>query len=238
MFLLTAITTLFTLLIAYAFSKNTRVITLITGNSRKLADLEAVFESKLHGANSEVVEIQGTPLEIAIKKAETLYAKIGPCLCEDTSLGLPCTEYGSKQKEPIFPALIKHLIDACKVGDGNLVDALKAISPEHLTYEYTSSVSICTGSTTTVIQCVTKCILQHGGGGKGEIDPYVVPVCYTLTRHENGKTIVLINDHVVENPDEKTIGEMPERRAEVHPRYFALEAAKAWLFSNGYTIKK
>jgi len=237
MFLLTATITLFTLLIAYAFSRTSREITLITGNSRKLADLEAVFERKLHGANFEVVEIQGSPLEIAIKKARDLYAKIGPCLCEDTSLGLPCKEYGSKQKEPIFPALIKHLIDACKVGDGNLVDALKAISPEHLTYEYTSTVSICTGSTTTVLQCVTKCILRHGGG-KGDIDPYVVPVCYTLTRHENGETIVLINDQAVENPDENTIGEMPVRRAEVHPRYFALEAAKEWLFSNGYTIKK
>ena len=236
MFLFTIITTAFlALLIIYAFSRTTRKITLITGNSRKLADFEAVFAKSLKVCGDDVTEVQCTALQVAIQKARDLCAKKGPCLCEDTSLGLPVREYDSKQKKAIFPAMIKHLIDACKVGGGNLVDALTAISPQHLLYEYTSTVTICTRSTTIVYQCVTKCILRHGGG-KGDIDPNVVPVCYTLTCHENGQTVVLVNDQAVENPDEQTIGEMPERRADVHPRYFALRAAKEWLSTNGYSI--
>jgi hypothetical protein len=236
MFLFTIITTAFlALLIIYVLSRTTRKITLITGNARKLADFEAVFAMSLKVCGDDVTEVQSPALQVAIQKARDLFAKIGPCLCEDTSLGLPDGEYDSKQKKAIFPAMIKHLIDACKVGNGNLVEALTAISPQHTLYDYKSTVSICTGTNTIVFQCGMKCKLRCGGG-KGDIDPHVVPVCYALTRHENGQTVVLVNDQAVENPDEQTIGEMPERRADVHPRYFALRAAKEWLSTNGYSI--
>ena len=182
-------------------------------------------------------EIQNTPICVAIDKVRKIFIKYEQaCLCEDTGLGLPAEFYLAKKKEPVFPALIKHLIDACKAGGGALVFALNAISPGHTLYEYTSTVAFCDGIRDILFQCIMTGTIRHGDG-KGDIDPYFVSISYTVVRIEDGVSVTLVQDQQVDNPDQKTIGEQPENRAYVHPRYFSLGAAKSWLEENGYTIE-
>jgi Ham1 family len=214
-------------------SKN---VVVITSNARKVADASAVFGICLPLESDDMDEIQNTPTRIAIDKVRKIHTKSGPCLGEDTSFGLPAAVYLAKNKEHIFPALIKHLIDACKVGGGELVVALNAISPGHTLYEYTSTVAFCDGVRVVLFQCIMTGTIRHGGG-KGDIDPHFVPISFTLVRIEDGVSVTLVQDQMVDNPGQKTIGEQPDNRQNVHPRYFALRSSKSWLEENGYTIK-
>ena len=212
-------------------------IIVITSNARKVQDASAVFDISLPLKGDDVEEIQNTPIYVAINKVREIFKKHEQaCLCEDTSFGLPAEFYLAKKTKHIFPALIKHLIDACKVGGGELVVALNAISPGHTLYEYTSTVAFCDGIRDILFQCIMTGTIRHGDG-KGDIDPYFVSISYTVVRIEDGVSVTLVQDQQVDNPDQKTIGEQPENRAYVHPRYFSLGAAKSWLEENGYTIE-
>jgi hypothetical protein len=211
-------------------------VIVITSNARKVADASAVFDICLPLEGDDVDEIQNTAERVAIDKVWEFFKKHRSCLCEDTGFGLPAAAYLAKKKKPIFPALIKHLIDACKVGGGELVVALNAISPGHTLYEYTSTVAFCDGVRVVLFQCIMTGTIRHGDG-KGDIDPYFVPISFTLVRIEDGVSVTLIQDQQVDNPGQKTIGEQPDNRPNVHPRYFALRSSKDWLEENGYTIK-
>ncbi len=225
------------MLLALAFSKplaaHSKRVTVITGNQRKVQDASIIFGVPLSLVGDDVNEIQSTATSVAFKKVRSFFKKFGPCLCEDTSFGLPDTNYIDQQKDAIFPALVKHLIDACKVGHGKLVDALKAISPNYTVYHYTSIVAFCDNAKVVLFQCIMIGTIRNGEG-KGDIDPYFVPSSYILMRIEDGVSVR--KDGLVNNPDQKTIGEQPENRSYVHPRQFALREAKSYLDSEGYTI--
>jgi len=237
MLLLLTFLPIFTVLLALTFSKpsskHSKRVTVITSNKRKVEDASYVFEVPSSLVGDDVDEIQNTATSVAFTKVSDLFKKFGTCLCEDTSLGLPHTTYLAKNKNPVFPALVKHLIDACKVGDGKLVDALKAISPNHSDYNYTSTVAFCDGANVVLFQCIMIGTIRNGGG-TGDIDPYFVPSSYTLVRIEDNVTVSEYG--VVNNPDQKTIGEQPENRSFLHPRLLALKAAKSYLDGKGYTI--
>lgn len=211
-------------------------VTVITSNDRKVQDASAAFDISLPLVGDDVKEIQDTPECVTSDKVRAIFEKHGPCLCEDTSFGLPAAAYLAKKKRHVFPALVKYLIDACKVGGGELVIALNAISPGHTLYEYASTVAICDGIRIILFQCIMTGTIGHGGG-KGDIDPYFVPISYTVVQIEDGVSVTLVQDQPVDNPDQKTIGEQPMNRPKVHPRYFSLGAAKSWLEENGYTVK-
>lgn len=246
MFLLSCVIAfIIAVLLARAFSKlsaaHTKRVTVITGNQRKVDDASIVFGVQLPLVTDDVEEIQDDAKTVAIKKAMDLFKIFGPCLCEDTSLGPSSHGYEAKKKKHVFPALIKYLIDACKMGGGRLVDALNAITPPidpcglaKCVYYYTSTVAFCGGSRVVLFQCIMTGGIRDGEG-KGDIDPYFVPFHYTLVRIENGQSVTLANVDV-NNIDRKTIGEQPENRSSVHPRYFALKAAKTFLDAEGYTI--
>jgi hypothetical protein len=238
---------IFTVLFVRTLSKSpiapSKRVTVITGNQRKVDDASAVFGVSLALVKDDVDEIQDDPQTVAIQKVTDLYKTVGTCLCEDTSLGPSSHPFIAKGKKHVFPALIKHLIDACKLGNGNLVDALNAITRPicsldglaKCVYYYTSTVAFCDGTIVILFQCIMAGEIRDGKGN-GDIDPYFVPFHYTLMRIENGQSVTLAENVDVNNSDRKTIGESPENRYHMHPRRFALEAAKTFLDEKGYTV--
>jgi len=247
MFLLSGVVAfMIAVLLARAFSKpsaaHSKRVTVITGNQRKVEDASSVFGVQLPLVTDNVEEVQDDAKTVAIKKAMELFKIFGPCMCEDTSLGPSSHPWEAKGKKHVFPALIKQLIDACKMGGGSLVNALNAISPPSdpcglavCVYYYTSTVAFCGGPRVVLFQCIMTGVIRNGEG-QGDIDPHFVPFHYTLMQIENGQSVTLAKDVHVNNIDKKTIGEQPENRSSVHPRYFALTAAKTFLNAEGYTI--
>jgi hypothetical protein len=72
-----------------------------------------------------------------------------------------------------------------------------------------------------------KCAICPRNGG-GKIDPFAVPIKYTLVQTVNGVRTILAENIIVDNPGELSIAQQPKQRDRLHPRYFSLRAYKKW----------
>jgi hypothetical protein len=216
-------------------TNKSKEVRIITGNKRKIDDASLVFGGSFLLAKEETDELQETSSKVSRQKVIDMYLKYGSCVIDDTSFGLPDEQYLSKKKQPVFPVMIKHLIDGCEVGGGKLFNALKEISPKHTVYHYTSTVAFYDGKKCVMLQCIMEGTIRDGSG-KGAIDPIFVPISYTLVCIEDDVTTTLEQNINLENPEKKTIGEQPENRSIVHPRIIAMIALKNWLDKNGFVV--
>lgn len=202
-----------------------------SGNKRKIMDFESVL-GKIHFVDHDLPEIQDIHVKVAIKKVMKMCKKVGvPIVIDDTSLG---------RGDEVQAAMIKHLL---KAKTGTLVQALNGIYPGVETFEYSSIIAFCDGSRKVLFKCTTKCRLKDISIEVlkekkivGDIDPFVVPISHILEMILDDAPPVLIEEHVYDNPDGLTIGELQAlnsaNRQKFHPRYPALEGWKLWMEEN------
>lgn len=202
-----------------------------SGNKRKVMDFESVL-GKIHFVDHDLPEIQDIHVKVAIKKVMKMCKNVGvPIVIDDTSLG---------RGDEVQAAMIKHLL---KAKTGTLVQALNGIYPGVETFEYSSIIAFCDGSRKVLFKCTTKCRLKDISIEVlkekkivGDIDPFVVPISHILEMILDDAPPVLIEEHVYDNPDGLTIGELQAlnsaNRQKFHPRYPALEGWKLWMEEN------
>jgi broad specificity phosphatase PhoE len=201
-----------------------------SGNKRKIMDFESVL-GNIHFVDHDLPEIQDIPVKVAIEKAMKMCQFGVPIVVDDTSLG---------RGNEVQAAMIKHLL---KAKTGTLVQALNGIYPGVETFEYSSIIAFCDGSRKVLFKCTTKCRLKDISIEVlkekkivGDIDPFVVPVSYTLEMILDDAPPVLIREYIHDNPEGLTIGELqalnPANRCKYNPRYPALEGWKLWMEEN------
>lgn len=190
----------------------------VTGNSIKVADMKFVLGEDIQLFKTDIVEIQAKPLDVSIDKIGRIYNELGfkEVVCEDTSFG-----FGK------LSAMVKHLIDACEEYEGDLYNVMKSISPKVQQVPYTSIVSFKNDRFEALFECVMICDLCPRSA-KGMIDPFAIPIRYSVTQYINGERTVLIENQEIPNPENRSIAQQPENRGLVHPRHFALRAYNNW----------
>jgi hypothetical protein len=190
----------------------------VTGNSIKVADMKRVLGEDIKLFKTDTDEIQATPFNVSIDKIRRIHNELGfkPVGCEDTSFG-----FGK------LAAMVKHVIDACEENEGDLYNVIKSIAPKKTTVDYTSIVSFKNENYEALFECRMTCRLCPRSG-KGMIDPFAIPIEYTVTQYINGEKTVLVENQQIENPAGLSIAEQPENRHLVHPRQFALNAYNHW----------
>jgi hypothetical protein len=62
----------------------------------------------------------------------------------------------------------------------------------------------------------------------GMIDPFVIPIEYTLIQTVNGVRTILCENQPIENPRKLSIAQQPDMRHLIHPRHFSVGAYKSW----------
>lgn len=190
----------------------------VTGNSIKVADMKRVLGEDIQLFKIDIDEIQENSLEVSKDKIRRIYTESGfkQVACEDTSFG-----YGK------LSSMIKHVIDACDENGGDLYNVMKAIAPKVNTVAYTSITSFKNKDYEAFFECEMICELCPRTG-KGMIDPFAIPIEYTLKQYVNGEMTVLIQNQKIDNPGKLSIAQQPENRHLIHPRYFSLQAYNQW----------
>jgi len=189
----------------------------VSGNEMKLADMKRVLGAGITTIDDEVDEIQANPLSVSKDKIRKIYDKQKTAVgCEDTSFGFGATA-----------SMVKHLIKDCKENGSELYDVLRALAPKAEYVNYNSIVSFKDGTDEVHFHCTMKCYLC-ARTAPGMIDPFAIPVKYTIEQHLNGVKTVLVADEAIYNPDKLSIAQQPDNRPLVHARYFALGVYKKW----------
>ena len=190
----------------------------VTGNKMKLADLKRVLGDEIYTFSADVDEIQKGSFDVSVDKIRKIYA-INGCQavgCEDTSFGVG-----------VLAAMIKHIIDECENNEGDLYAVMKAIAPKRKYFNYTSIFAFKSETYEAFFECCMKCEICPRSK-PGLIDPFAIPVEYTLTQYVNGVKTVLCKDEKLDNPDKQSIAHQPENRHLLHPRYIAVRAYNDW----------
>ncbi len=190
----------------------------VTGNSIKVGDMKRVLGEDIQLFKTDVDEIQANSLDVSKDKIRRIHTESGlkEVGCEDTSFG-----YGK------LASMIKHVIDACDENKGDLYNVMKAIAPNDTIVNYTSIVSFKNESNEAFFECTMVCELCPRSG-KGTIDPFAIPIEFTLKQYVNGVITVLTENQKIDNPEKRSIAQQPDNRHLVHPRYFALRAYNEW----------
>jgi hypothetical protein len=189
-----------------------------TGNGVKLDDFKIVLGQNIKAKDVKVTEIQGLPIPAAVDKIQRNFEKLEgvDVCCEETSFGT-----GE------LATFIKQIVDACEKNGGDLFRTWTAIAPLRTDFDYTSIVAFKSSTFEALFVCVMKCELCERSCA-GKIDPFAVPIEYTVRRYVNGVETVLAENVAVDNPERKSIAQQSDRRHLLHPRYYSLRAYKEW----------
>ena len=190
----------------------------VTGNSIKVEDMRKVLGENIDLFKTNVEEIQGNPLRVSEDKIRKIFLEKGSVdvACEDTSFG-----HGK------LAVVVKDFVETCSLYEGDLFNVMKAIAPKETNVDYTSILSFKNSSYEAFFECVMVCELCPRTA-KGGIDPFAIPIEFTLVQHINGVRTVLIEKQKIDNPNKQSIAQQPEKRDLIHPRYFALRAYYEW----------
>ncbi len=189
-----------------------------TGNGVKLDDLKAVLGPDIINQDLKPTEIQQMPIRATEDKVRRSFEMVGGAdvCCEETSFGT-----GE------LATFIKQIIDACEKNGGDLHNVWKAVAPKRTEFDYTSIVGFKSPQTEAFFECTMKCTICPRSAS-GKIDPFAVPIQYTLVQIVNGVRTVLAENVAVDNPERLSIAQQPKKRDQLHPRYFSLRAYKEW----------
>ena len=189
-----------------------------TGNGVKLDDLKAVLGQDIINRDLKPTEIQAMPIRATEDKIRRCFEAVGGAdvCCEETSFGT-----GE------LATFIKQIIDACEQNEGDLHNVWKAVAPHKTEFNYTSIVAFKSAQTEAFFECTMKCAICPRSA-PGKIDPFAIPIKYTLVQMVNGVTTILAENVAVDNPARLSIAKQPAKRPELHPRYVSLRAYKEW----------
>ena len=190
----------------------------VSGNKMKLADLKRVLGDEISTFTADVDEIQKGSYDVSVDKIRKIHALKGcqPVGCEDTSFGVG-----------VLAAMIKHILDECESNEGDLYAVLKAIAPKRQYFDYTSIFAFKNETYEALFECRMKCEICPRSK-PGQIDPFAIPVEYTLIQYVNGVKTVLCEGVKLDNPDKLSIAQQPDKRHLLHPRYIAVRAYSDW----------
>lgn len=190
----------------------------VTGNGMKMDDLKRVLGADISTSDVDVAEIQGDPFDVSVDKIRKIYAKQGSRAVggEDTSFGV-----GK------LASVIKDFIKECKNNESELYDVMRALAPKRQYFDYRSIFAYKDEITEAFFECCMKCEICPRTNA-GMIDPFVIPVAYTLIQTVNGVMTVLCENQPIENPHRLSIAQQPDMRHLIHPRYFSVGAYKSW----------
>jgi hypothetical protein len=189
-----------------------------TGNGVKLDDLKAVLGQDIINQDLKPTEIQDIPIHTTEDKIRRCFEAVGgvDVCCEETSFGT-----GE------LATFIKQIIDACEKNGGDLHNVWKAVAPHRTEFDYTSIVAFKNAHIEAFFECTMKCAICPRSD-PGKIDPFAIPIEYTLVQIVNGVKTILAENVEVDNPARLSIAKQPAKRRELHPRYFSLRAYKEW----------
>lgn len=190
----------------------------VTGNSIKVADMKNVLGEDISLFKTDTDEIQGKPFKVSEDKIRKIYSEKGgkTVACEDTSFG-----FGK------LASVVKDVVDTCTLYQGDLYNVMKAIAPKETIVEYTSIVSFKNSEYEALFECIMLCELCPRSA-PGGIDPFAIPLKYTVNQYINGQRTILVENQTIDNPHGLSIAQQPENRTNCHPRYFALRAYHQW----------
>lgn len=189
-----------------------------TGNGVKLDDFKVVLGQDIINQDLKPTEIQGSPMQASEDKIRRCFDAVGgvDVCCEETSFGT-----GE------LATFIKQIVDTCEKNGGDLHNVWKAVAPHRTEFDYTSIVAFKSAKIEAFFECTMKCgICPRCGSGK--IDPFAVPIQYSLVQIVNGVRTILAENVAIDNPTRWSIAQQPEKRPDLHPRYFSLRAYKEW----------
>jgi len=188
-----------------------------TGNGMKLDDLKRVLGEGIITQDLKIVEIQDMPLRVAEDKIRRCFdiTQTDVC-CEETSFGVD-----------EVAAYVKQINQVCKKYGGSLDKVWDAMAPKLEFKDYTSIVAFKNKDHEAFFECTMKC-RTCSRKTEGLIDPFTIPVEYTIKAHVNGTTTILEENVAVDNPDQLSIAEQSSKRHLLHPRYVSLRAYHAW----------
>jgi hypothetical protein len=189
-----------------------------TGNGVKLDDLKAVLGQDIINRDLKPTEIQAIPIRATEDKIRRSFEAVGgvDVCCEETSFGT-----GE------LATFVKQIIDVCEKNGGDLHNMWKAVAPHRTEFDYTSIVAFKTEEIEAFFECIMKCAICPRSAA-GKIDPFAIPIEYTLVQTVNGVKTILAENVAVDNPTRSSIAQQPAKRDELHPRYFSLRAYKEW----------
>jgi hypothetical protein len=190
----------------------------VSGNKIKLADMRKILGDEIFTFDTNIKEIQGIPREVGDDKITRIYSEQGgrPVGCEDTSFGL-----GE------LASYIKQITKICEENEGDLYNVMRSLAPKQQYFDYTSIFSFKDQQHEAIFECTMKCEICPRTA-PGMIDPFAIPISYTLIKRVNGETTVLVEYQEVENPNKVSIAKQPENRHLLHPRHIAIGAYKKW----------
>ncbi len=189
-----------------------------TGNGVKLDDLKAVLGQDIINQNLKPTEIQAMPIRATEDKIRRCFEAVGGAdvCCEETSFGT-----GE------LATFIKQIVDTCEQNGGDLHNVWKAVAPRLTEFDYTSIVAFKNAKIEAFFECIMKCAICPRSAD-GKIDPFAVPIQYTLVQTFNGVRTILAENILVDNPEQLSIAQQPKKRDQLHPRYFSVRAYKEW----------
>jgi hypothetical protein len=191
----------------------------VTGNGVKLDDLQAVLGQDIAIRDLKPTEIQAFPMCATEDKVRRCFDAVGGAdvCCEETSFGT-----GDE-----LATFIKQIVDACEKNGGDLHNMWKAVAPHKTEFNYTSIVAFKSAQIEAFFECTMKCAICPRSA-PGKIDPFAIPIEYTLVRTVNGIKTILAENVALDNPSRLSIAQQPAKRYERHPRYYSLRAYKQW----------
>ena len=190
-----------------------------TGNGVKLDDLKAMLGQDITNRDLKPTEIQAMAIRATEDKIRRCFEAVGGAdvCCEETSFGT----------EDELATFVKQIIEACEKNGGDLHNVWKAVAPERTEFNYTSIVAFKNEQIEAFFECTMKCAICPRSA-PGKIDPFAVPIEYTLVQTVNGIKTILAQNVAVDNPARLSIAQQPAKRPHIHPRHFSLRAYKEW----------
>ena len=192
--------------------------TYVTGNGLKMDDLKRVLGADISTKKIEVPEIQGDPFDVSVDKIRKIYDTQGsrPVGGEDTSFGV-----GK------LASVVKDFVEECKLNGSDLYTVMRALAPKRQYFDYRSIFAFKDETTEAFFECCMKCEICPRTNA-GMIDPFTIPVEYTIIQTVNGVRTVLCENIPIDNPHKLSIAQQPDMRHLIHPRYFSVGAYKSW----------
>ena len=192
--------------------------TYVTGSGIKLDDFKRILGPDIFTKKIEVPEIQGDPFDVSVDKIRKIYDNQGsrPVGGEDTSFGV-----GK------LASVVKDFVEECKLNESDLYTVMRALAPKRQYFDYRSIFAYKDGLLEAFFECCMKCEICPRTAD-GMIDPFAIPIEYTLIQTVNGVRTVLCENQPIENPHKLSIAQQPDMRYLIHPRYFSIGAYKSW----------
>ena len=189
-----------------------------TGNGVKLDDFKAVLGQDIINRDLKPTEIQAIPIRATEDKIRRSFETVGgvDVCCEETSFGT-----GE------LATFVKQIIETCEKNGGDLHNVWKAVAPHRTEFDYTSIVAFKNAEIEAFFECTMKCAICPRSAA-GKIDPFAIPIEYTLVQTVNGVKTILAENVALDNPTRLSIAQQPAKRPELHPRYVSLRAYKEW----------